>query len=35
VDVLIVDDWAMAPLTDAERRAFLEICCNGSESLPA
>lgn len=26
VDVLIVDDWAMAPLTDAERRAFLEIC---------
>jgi DNA replication protein DnaC len=26
VDVLIVDDWAMSPLTDAERRAFLEIC---------
>ncbi len=26
VDVLIVDDWAMAPLTDLERRAFLEIC---------
>src|ERR1019366_7589661 len=26
VDALIVDDWAMAPLTDAERRAFLEIC---------
>jgi len=26
VDVLMVDDWAMAPLTDAERRAFLEIC---------
>jgi DNA replication protein DnaC len=26
VDVLIVDDWAMAPLNDAERRAFLEIC---------
>ena len=26
VDVLIVDDWAMAPLTDHERRAFLEIC---------
>jgi DNA replication protein DnaC len=26
VDVLIVDDWAMAPLGDAERRAFLEIC---------
>jgi DNA replication protein DnaC len=26
VDVLIVDDWAMAPLTEGERRAFLEIC---------
>jgi DNA replication protein DnaC len=26
VDVLIVDDWAMAPLTDNDRRAFLEIC---------
>jgi DNA replication protein DnaC len=26
VDVLIVDDWAMAPLTDGERRDFLEIC---------
>jgi DNA replication protein DnaC len=26
VDVLIVDDWAMMPLTDSERRAFLEIC---------
>jgi DNA replication protein DnaC len=26
VDVLLVDDWAMAPLVDAERRAFLEIC---------
>jgi DNA replication protein DnaC len=26
VDVLIVDDWAMAPMTEAERRAFLEIC---------
>ena len=26
VDALIVDDWAMTPLTDAERRAFLEIC---------
>jgi len=26
VDVLIVDDWAMAPLVDSERRAFLEIC---------
>jgi len=26
VDALIVDEWAMAPLTDTERRAFLEIC---------
>src|SRR5919109_4365061 len=26
VDVLIVDDWAMAPMADTERRAFLEIC---------
>jgi DNA replication protein DnaC len=26
VDALVVDDWAMAPLTDGERRAFLEIC---------
>lgn len=26
VDVLIVDDWVMAPLTEAERRDFLEIC---------
>ncbi len=25
VDVLIVDDWAMAPLTESERRDFLEI----------
>ena len=26
VEVLLVDDWAMAPLADAERRDFLEIC---------
>ncbi len=26
VDVLIVDDWAMATLGEGERRAFLEIC---------
>lgn len=25
-DVLLVDDFAMAPLNDSERRAFLEIC---------
>ena len=26
LEVLVVDDWAMAPLADAERRDFLEIC---------
>jgi DNA replication protein DnaC len=26
LDVLVVDDWGMAPLADAERRGFLEIC---------
>ena len=26
VDLLIVDDWAMAPLAEHERRDFLEIC---------
>jgi DNA replication protein DnaC len=26
IDVLIVDDWAMAPLSEPERRDFLEIC---------
>jgi DNA replication protein DnaC len=26
VGLLVVDDWAMAPLTEAERRDFLEIC---------
>jgi DNA replication protein DnaC len=26
IDVLIVDDWAMAPLTETERRDFWEIC---------
>jgi DNA replication protein DnaC len=26
LDVLIVDDWAMAPLSEAERRDFLEVC---------
>ena len=25
-DVLVIDDWAMAPLTEAERRDFWEIC---------
>jgi DNA replication protein DnaC len=24
--VLIVDDWAMSPMAERERRAFLEIC---------
>ncbi len=26
VDVLLVDDWAIVPLADTERRDFLEIC---------
>ena len=26
VDLLIVDDWAMAPMSEPERRDFLEIC---------
>ena len=26
LDVLVVDDWAMAPLSEAERRDFWEIC---------
>jgi len=30
VDVLVLDDFAMAPLKDQERRDFLEICDDGS-----
>ena len=26
VDVLVVDDWAMAPMQESERRDFWEIC---------
>jgi DNA replication protein DnaC len=26
VDLLVVDDWAMVPMTEIERRDFLEIC---------
>ena len=26
IDVLVVDDWAMAPLAETERRDFWEIC---------
>jgi DNA replication protein DnaC len=26
IDVLVVDDWAMAPLSEPERRDFREIC---------
>jgi DNA replication protein DnaC len=26
IDVLVIDDWAMAPLTESERRDFWEIC---------
>jgi DNA replication protein DnaC len=25
-DVLVIDDWAMAPLSEPERRGFWEIC---------
>src|SRR5580704_10706387 len=26
IDVVVIDDWAMAPLTETERRDFWEIC---------
>jgi DNA replication protein DnaC len=26
IDVLLIDDWAMAPLSERERRDFWEIC---------
>ncbi len=26
IDVMVIDDWAMAPLTESERRDFWEIC---------
>ena len=26
IDVLVIDDWAMAPLSESERRDFWEIC---------
>ena len=26
IDVLVIDDWAMAPFSEAERRDFWEIC---------
>jgi DNA replication protein DnaC len=26
IDVLVIDDWAMAPLTEPERRDFWELC---------
>jgi DNA replication protein DnaC len=26
IDVLVIDDWAMAPMAEAERRDFWEIC---------
>jgi len=32
VDVLIVGDWAMAPLAEGERREFLEICDRRSQT---
>jgi hypothetical protein len=30
IDVLLIDDCAMAPLVEAERRDFWEICCQFS-----
>jgi DNA replication protein DnaC len=32
IDVLMIDDWAMAPLTEAERRDFWEICEDRSQN---
>jgi DNA replication protein DnaC len=29
IDVLVIDDWAMAPLSESERRDFWEICEDG------
>jgi DNA replication protein DnaC len=26
IDVLVIDDWAIAPLTESERRDFWDIC---------
>ena len=26
IDVLVIDDWGMAPVSEAERRDFWEIC---------
>jgi DNA replication protein DnaC len=26
IDVLVIDDWAMAPLSEPERRGFWKIC---------
>jgi len=31
--VLVVDDWAMTPLTEAERRDFREICEERCQTL--
>ena len=28
IDVLVIDDWAMAPLSEPERRDFREICAD-------
>src|SRR5437879_6227267 len=34
IDVLLLDDFAMAPLKDAERRDFLEICDDRYQRRP-
>jgi DNA replication protein DnaC len=31
IDVLVIDDWAMAPLSEQERRDFREICKDRSQ----
>jgi DNA replication protein DnaC len=33
MDVLVVDDWAMNPLTETERRDFWEICEDRCQTL--
>lgn len=32
IDVLVLDDWAMAPLQEAERREVWEICEDGYQA---
>ncbi len=37
IDVLVIDDWVMAPLSEPERRDFWEICedrCQVRSTIP-